>query len=213
MAEKFEGYIAKLLKKEGTKKNGQRWFKHTFILTDGQTESPWIGTDFNAPFPAVEGDYLKLEANSEAGKDGNTYFTVVKGTATVVKNPPPRKGATTAAGTELPAATGTARDTIITFMNSRTAALEAIRIALENKSLPLTKTESKAGEATRFEQIMLAIDKATVRYFHDATTLRLLDQVADEGEVADGSETPDAGDDTIDETTGEIADGDDDVSF
>jgi hypothetical protein len=187
----FEGYIAKINRKDGAKGNGQKWFKHSFILTDGQTESPWIGTEFNSPFPATEGQYLKVQAN----EDAKGYLTVVKGTAEIVDNPPARKGAQTQSGGA--ASTGTAggtastqRETQIQYQSSRKDAIEIVFRALDNKALPVTKTESKAGEATRFSQILDAIDKLTVRLYHDVDTLRLLETVADEGEITDGNELP-----------------------
>lgn len=204
----FEGYIEKLIKKDGTKANGQKWFKHSFILSDGETESGWIGTDFNVQFPAKEGDYLTLEAEEDRGG----YLVVKKGTAKIVKDPPAKKGKSTPAGNDASATGGSAKNAVVGYQNARTAAIQIVTLALENKALPVTKTDSKAGEATRYQQILDAIDKLTVRLYHDADTLRLLDSVADEGAVVEASETPN------EDAEGQVEDAadfdvDDDVAF
>lgn len=69
----------------------------------------------------------------------------------------------------------------ISYSNARSAALEAVDILLRNDALPMSAAKTKAGQASRFEEVTAAIDKLTVEYFYDNATGRKLTTVADAG--------------------------------
>jgi len=65
--------------------------------------------------------------------------------------------------------------------SARTAALDAIDLLLRNDALPMSAAKTKAGQASRFDEVTAAIDKLTVEYFFDSATGRKLVTVADAG--------------------------------
>lgn len=85
---------------------------------------------------------------------------------------------------------GVDRQTSIVLQHSQEMALRAISVLLEHDGLPLTKASNKAGEAKRFDEIVAAIDKLTVKYYRDAETGRLLETVADMGVVDTSADGP-----------------------
>lgn len=204
MADKFEGFVVKISHKDGVNKQGNKWFKYGFVLGVDGTESGWIGMPFNVKFPFAEKDYISVEAE----KDDKGYLVAVKGTGRKI-DPPKGKSAEAAAD---PVKSGAQKDPEvqkrIQYQNARSAALELVALLVAKDALPLTATKSKAGEATRYDEIVAFVDKETVRFHNDVTTLRLLETVGDSGTVTAGNDTP------IDNSDlNEGADPDDDITF
>jgi hypothetical protein len=65
------------------------------------------------------------------------------------------------------------------MQHSQSVAAELIGILLAHNALPVSKADTKAGEAKRFAEIVAAYNKLTVQAFNDAMTCRLLKFVAD----------------------------------
>ena len=57
------------------------------------------------------------------------------------------------------------------------------KLLLQHDALPVSGAKGKAGESKRFEQVQDFVNKLTVQFYHDVETLRLLDSVADAGDV------------------------------
>ena len=190
----YTGFVVALSEKSGKQKNGKSWFKYNFKVeqADG-TESPWVSFIFNKKPPFEKDNYIRFQAE----KDQNGYDVYVEGSGEIL--PAPARAADTAAAAAGAPAASQKNDTI-GWQNARTAAIATVTMALANNSLPLTQTKSKAGDATRFTQIQEFIDKLTVRFFIDAATLRVLENVADEGVVTQESETPNEEAEGSDET-------------
>jgi hypothetical protein len=79
----------------------------------------------------------------------------------------------------------------MTYAAARTAALEMVSVLLQNNALPVSAASNKAGSAKRFDEIAAAVDKLTVKFYHDGLSLRILDTVADtEPSTAPKSDLP-----------------------
>lgn len=252
MSERIEGFVAKINTKTGNGRRGA-WTLYTGRIekADGTEYPDWINFGFDAP-GFKEGDYISFDVERN---DGRVEF--VKGSGKKPKNPPARKakgGGGKSGGGQSGQSGGGRRggggggyagggnkfdgSGIQNTMNpidaqrvglsaARTAALETVALLLGNNALPLTKAANKAGEAARYDEIMAALDKITVRFYHDTTTGRLLESVADEGkkkapasadDLPDGDEgAPENGDgDPRDEGNDPATDGgdlDDDIPF
>ncbi len=191
----FQGYVAKALRKDGTQKNGKAWFKFNvkLVLDSGQ-ESPWISFPFNKSIPFAEGQYVSFDAVA----DEKGYFNVVEGTG-AFPTPPAAAAPAAAANSTAKGNTGPSypeqqaqKNQHIVYQSSRKDALEFVALALANDALPLLGTKGKAAEAKRYEEVLDIVNKLTVQFFHDVTTLRLLESVADAGSIDTESETPDS---------------------
>lgn len=84
---------------------------------------------------------------------------------------------------------GADRQTQIVLQHSQEMAVREVALLLTHNALPLSKAESKGGQAKRYEEIVKAVEKLTVQRYFDVVSGRLLDTVADAGQVdvsADG---------------------------
>ena len=83
----------------------------------------------------------------------------------------------------------------ITFSAAHDRALKTVGLLLQYDALPHSKAKGKGGEAQRYQELIAAIDKLTVKIFNDSLTLRTLDVIADEGiiDVKPQSQLPDDG--------------------
>lgn len=202
---KFQGYVVKALRKDGTtKQHGKAWFKFNIKVTqdDGQ-ESPWISFPFNKACPFAEGQYVSFDTTL----DEKGYHNLVEGSGAFPT--PPAKAAVAAAVPNSPAKGSTSsgyqdRNPQIVYQSSRKDALEFVQIALANDALPLLGTKGKAAEAKRFEEVLDYVNKLTVQFYNDVTTLRLLESIPDAGTVAVGDELPSA-EETAEEAPAPIA--------
>lgn len=188
MSDKLQGFVAILNVKDGKSKKppykAYSMYSIRLELEDGTEYPAWISLGFDAP-PFQQGDYIAIEVEEV---NGRTQF--VKGTGSKPKNPPARKAktVTTPSGTTSASVEGFNRQTNpidaerMTYANSRDAAVTVVSLLLTHKALPISKADTGAGTAQRFEEITAAIDKLTVQYTRDALTQRLFAVVADAGE-------------------------------
>ncbi|SRR5579871_1202069 len=75
------------------------------------------------------------------------------------------------------------RQTQIVLQHSQEMAIQEVALLLEHDALPVSAAATAAGKAKRYSEIHAAIDKLTVQRFFDVVTARLLDEVADAGDV------------------------------
>lgn len=176
-------FVKKLNSKSGTNRNGKPYTLSSIKLADkdGNELPGWYQFGFDKP-ACKEGDYVKLEATPK----GNN-FEIVKGSVQVSKNPP---AAPQAVSQSQPSASSAPQSKDygqtqknIHYQNSRTAAIEVVGLLLEHDALPLSSAKSKAGQTSRFDEIVASVNKLTVQYFNDLETFRLFDTVSDAGEV------------------------------
>lgn len=180
----FTGFIAKIGIKTGTSKRGA--WKLYSIKIDGQDE--WISAGFDAP-PCKEGDYVSIEA--EQNDKGYWDAKSIK----QVKNAPAKE----AAAVSGPALAKTSTQTSIHYQSARKDAIALIELLLTHKALPMSASATAAGTAKRYEEITALIDKLTVRYFNDAETHRILEDVTDEGSSKAEEADPTPGSDEVDD--------------
>lgn len=197
MSEQIEGYVTKILEKSGTGRNGKPYTLYSIRIqkADGELDPKYYNFGFDKPpFKCDEntdgnGDYVKFEAKAKS----DIASDVLKGTGKVVKNAPARDKkaradkATKAAKTtksELFGEIGgynTESDVArMTYANARTAAIEAVDVLLKHDALVYTKATAKANQAKRYQEVVDAIDKLTVKYFYDSASQRVLENVADD---------------------------------
>lgn len=180
----FTGFIEKIGIKTGTSKRGQ-WKLYSFKMSDVEH---WLSAGFDAP-AAKEGDYVSIEA--EQNDKGYWDVTSLK----QVKNAPAKTGSATAANSP---AKGT--QTSIHYQSARKDAISVIELLLTHKALPMSAAATAAGTAKRYEEITALVDKLTVRYFNDAETHRILEDVTDEGSTKEeAEEVPSPGTDEVDD--------------
>jgi hypothetical protein len=138
-----------------------------------------VSFGFTRP-PVQKGDYV------EAVVELVNNFTEVTSVKKV--NPPstPQAGlsllppATSSTGT----LRGDARQDSIIYQSSRKDALSLIGLLISQDALPISVAKTAAGKAKRYEEVMALVDKLTVQYFYDVSTLRNLDRVQDGGAEA-----------------------------
>lgn len=188
MSNTAEGFIKKMVTREGSGKRGPWALDNILVADAGGEELGWFGLGFRndvsvAP-KCVEGDYLRFEWEP----DGQ-YKNVVKGSARKVKDAPEQQATptSTAPAAAVTSAVGSTQQNIH-YQNSRTAAIELVGLLLEHKALPMTGATTKAGTAARFEEITAAVDKQTVQFYNDLETFRLFETVADAGEIDTGAD-------------------------
>lgn len=184
MAQVFKGFVGRINTKTGQGKRGP-WTLYSTKLqhADGTDSSDWISFGFDRP-SVKEGDYVKVTVDTV---DGREKVTEVK----KLKNPPARaekQGSTSSGGSS--DTSGVSKQSSIHYQNSRTAAIETVKLLIEADALALPKANTKPGEAKRFAIITSAIDKFTVQYYNDLETMRLLETVADAGVTNSDPDSP-----------------------
>jgi ribosomal 50S subunit-recycling heat shock protein len=187
----YQGFVSKIITKEGTSSRGRRWQSWAARLEkeDGTEYPEWISFGFEKP-SVKEGDYVKIET----AKDDKGYQKVVS--ATTLKNPPAKAANQPQSAGAVPPSPGipntyvSTRDTSIQYQSSRKDAIAVLELLISKDALPLTGAKTKAGEQARYEEISALVDKLTVRFYNDVATMRVLDKVEDEG--AETEETANA---------------------
>lgn len=174
MSQEFKGFVVRINVKEGRGKRGP-WKAYSAKLEreDGTEYDEWLSLGFEAP-SFKEGDFVKLNA----AKDDRGYMKVDPDSVKVAKNPPARakgegKGGDSSRGNYSGGKGGV-------DWNSATArAIELAGLLLTHDALPISAQKGKAAEAKRYEEIVAAVDKLTVKLYNDSLSLRLLETVAD----------------------------------
>lgn len=238
MSEVYTGFVARLTTKTGKKGNGEPWTKWSAKIEqkDGTEYNDWVSLGFDDP-GIKEGDYIRVQV-----EDNNGYKQIVKGTTVQknTKNPPARAqkqqnstqrgngggfrrsgggggGGNRFDGTGIQNRSNPEDVKRMTYANARTAAIALVDVLLSHDALPSSIAKTKAGQASRFDEALAAVDKLTVRFHNDGLTLRLLETVADtvtetkaDGPLPD-KETADAGKsggaESFDEDSGSENDG------
>src|SRR3990167_5779569 len=199
---KVEGFVEKIFVKEGTNARGA-WqaFSIKVQKASGEVDPRFYQFGFERP-KFAEGDYVAFEAEVKDEKAAK----FIEGTGHKPKNPPSkpapqqRQGGGGYAGKpgggggykpRLPVESklfgqigqNSTEDDVrrISYASARTAALSAIDLLLKNDALPMSAAKTKAGQASRFDEVTAAIDKMTIEYFFDSATGRKLSTVADAG--------------------------------
>lgn len=150
------------------------------LKQDAGNLSDKLDAGFEAP-AAQNGDYVEVVA--ELNDKG--YLKVQS--IAKVERPAHTSGAGQTASAEGEGVVD--RQTQIVWQHSQDVAIAEVALLLANDALPLSKADNKAGQAKRYAELTAAISKKTVQRFFDVVTARLLETVADEGEVnvaADG---------------------------
>lgn len=166
----LEGYLTETEAKSGKTKKGRPYTSYR-----GQIQDKWYSFGFDKPGVA-KGDYVKAEVG-----EVNGYEQIIR----AERIDPPTKASGPAAGGPQRAAgpAGDRQDSIV-YQSSRKDALALVELLVSQDALPISVAKTSAGKAKRYEEIMALVDKLTVQYFYDVTTLRNLERVADAG--ADG---------------------------
>ena len=173
--------------KNGMGKNGKPYTMYSVFITQQQGNDLRVGWGFEPP-PFQEGQAITCEI-----EQNGSYYNWKKNTA--VKAEP-------FSGTPTPAAAAPARDLLrssigpavvpfnndsrqasIVYQSSRKDAIEFVKILAQADALPISAAKSKSAEAKRFDQLKDIVDKLTVQFVRDVETLRLLESVADAGDV------------------------------
>jgi hypothetical protein len=205
-----EGFVEKLFVKEGTSARGP-WKAYSIKVqrASGEVDPRFYQFGFDAP-KFVEGDYIRFEADIKDDKAAQ----FVKNSGSKPKNPPTKPAAPAKPPYTGPKGGGgyqprkpleskvfgqiggnNTEDDIrrMAYSNARSAALAAVATLLSNDGLVTSAAKTKGGQAQRYEEIVAAIDKLTVKYFFDGASGRLLTSVADEGSKESRvAELPDA---------------------
>lgn len=198
----FKGFIAKLTGKTVNTRRGEATaYSFKVEAENGNEIDQWFDFGFDKP-PFVEGDYIAFEAE----ENDKGFWRYIKGSGSKPKNPPARasakragsqesgKGPAKESGTAGSTASGADRQTSIVMQHSQEMAVLTVAALLAADALPTTEAKSKAGTAKRFNELVAAIDKFTVKFYHDAVTARLLDTVSDFGviDTSPDAELPEA---------------------
>jgi hypothetical protein len=207
----FKGFVARINEKGGTNARGP-WTVYSVKIEkdDGTEYDEWVSLGFEKP-PIAEGDYVSFDTTV---KDGRHSLT--KGTMKKPKNPPSRTqkqksgggakgggssrgnyggGGAKFDGTGIQNRTNPIDARRMGLSHARSSAIDVVTLLLSSNALPLTKATTKAGESARFDEIVAAVDKLTVKFFNDIEQDRLVSTVADTGEIKkpEAEPLPDAG--------------------
>lgn len=214
MSNTAEGYVVKIFTKTGNSARG-KWVADSFkIQDDAGNEDPFFYRlgfrdkgSLDTPPAIQEGQYIKFSWTDNDDKSRD----FVKGSGKIVsgKEGAPAAPQRTGGGT---APTSNTQQNIH-YQNSRGHAVELVGLLLENDALPKTGAKTAAGVAKRYDEIVEAVDKLTVKFFNDLETFRLFDTVADSG-VVDTSADGALPDDELEADSPETEDDfDDDIPF
>lgn len=174
----FTGEIKKINSRSGKGKKPpyRSWTAYSLIVAqENGEESGWLNAGFEAP-PFNEGDYVTV--TTETGAKGYEDIKEI-----VKAERPAQSKANTGASGEVSEEGIADKQTQIVLQHSQEMAIAEVALLIANNALPLSAATNKGGTAKRFEEIHAAINKLTVERFFDVVTGRLLETVADAGEV------------------------------
>ena len=199
---KVEGFVEKIFEKTGNSARGP-WTAYSIKVqrASGEVDPRFYQFGFKKPGFA-EGDYVQFEADIKDEKAAQ----FVEGSGKKPKNSParpPKPAAPAGKGGYAGKGGGggykprppleskvfgqiggnNTEDDIrrMSYTAARSAALDAVALLLAHDALPMSTAKTKAGQATRFDEVTAMIDKLTVEYFFDAASGRKLETVADAG--------------------------------
>jgi hypothetical protein len=182
----FKGFVGRINTKSG---DGWTLYSAKIQKADGSEYKEWVSFGFEEQFETFnvkEGDYVKIETQNIKGNE--RAQTVKK-----LKNPPEKpapvernsggnsgfKGNKGGGNGFKKQPTNPEDVARISYANARDHAIQVVALLLEQKALPLSKADTKAGEQKRFAEITAMIDKLTVQFQKDGVSLRVLESVAD----------------------------------
>lgn len=184
MAE-FKGEVAFLDSREITsKKSGRKFTAYSLKLKldDGEL-SQKIDCGFEQP-PFKKGDYVAVKTEVDAkGYEQLKFIEAASRPAARAASVPNAGAVAGATGAAAPEQLGADRQTQIVLQHSQEMAIAEVALLLANNALPLSAATSKAGQAKRYEELHAAVQKLTVELYFDVVSARLLDKVADAGNV------------------------------
>ena len=199
---RVEGFVEKIFEKTGNSARGP-WTAYSIKVqrASGEVDPRYYQFGFKKPAFA-EGDYVQFEADIKDEKAAQ----FVEGSGKKPKNPPtrpPKPAAPAGKGGYAGKGGGggykprppveskvfgqiggnNTEDDIrrMSYTAARSAALDAVALLLAHDALPTSTAKTKAGQATRFEEVTAMIDKLTIEYFFDSASGRKIESVADAG--------------------------------
>lgn len=194
----FTGTVGKILDRNVQTRKGRA----TFYSVKLDEHEEWISLGTRRPTTFQEGDQVTITANQNAKGywDAENVEVAPAKQRSAGSSTPASGVGSTSEGTvregtrqvgNVAAGSGSAdRQAAITHQHSQEMAIQTVAVLLEHDGLPLTKASTKAGEAKRFNEIVAAIDKFTVKYHKDVETQRLFATVADMGVVSTEADAP-----------------------
>jgi hypothetical protein len=148
-----------------------------------QIDGKWYSAGFDRP-QFSPGQTIEF-VSENTGKGDN----IVKGSVRVVSEDTPLEPQLASPRSTATPAVDT-RQLSIVLQHSQEMAERRIANLIAVHALPLSKADTKAGEAKRFEEVQEIARKLTVQFYNDATSDRLLKFVADTPPPAVKAETP-----------------------
>ena len=157
-----------------SKKTGKTYKAYGLKL---RTANGDVSLDCGFEKPEVEqGDYIEAvtETSARGYEDLKSFKSV----------PKPSAAARAAVSVQADSGTDQAdRQTQIVLQHSQEMAIAEVDLLLRNNALPVSAATGKGGMAKRYEEIHAAVQKLTVELYFDVVTARLLDTVADAGDL------------------------------
>lgn len=185
------GYVSKIGTRNGTGRNGKPYTAYNVQLTDADGNIRYVGWGFNSP-TFGEGTWIKTTVEQ------NGDYLNYKGAPVETKQAgAPATAPTTQTGSGQQSGAQSRngyweareqRDIEITqpriqYQAARRDAVQLVTAMLAANALPISAAQGKTGESKRYEQILEFVDKIAVQFHYDTETLRVLDRVADAGDV------------------------------
>jgi hypothetical protein len=182
MSQEFVGFVVKISERsgKGSRPPYRPWTAYSCKLEreDGSEYEGWLSLGFDPP-PFKEGDYVKMSGD----KDDKGYLKIDPNSIQVKKNPPARakKGDGNYSATSSRTGSGEtgARKGGVDWNSAVARATDVVAVLLANDALPISSTKTKAGQASRYEEVIAFVDKLSVKFYNDNQTMRLLETVSD----------------------------------
>jgi hypothetical protein len=209
LSKEVRGFVRRVFVKDGTGRNGKPYqlFSFKIATPEGKEDPTWYQLGFTAPNVKADfdqaankytdgGSYVKF--SGEPAADGKS-FKVDETSIKRLKNPPARQAVQAPAGGGKGGKSGgggpkekdsalfgkiggyNTEDDVrrMSYSSARGDAVAVVELLLANDGLAITGAKTKAGQAKRFDEIVAAIDKLTIKYFFDNASGRQLTLVAD----------------------------------
>ena len=149
---KFEGEVKVLNSKTVQGRRGPTSVWSMKVEKPDGAESPWFTVKFGAKPDFDKGDYVRFTAT----ENDRGYWNVDDQGKAIEKVERPRAAAAAVSGGA--SGEGTAdRQQSIVLQHSQEMAVRTVDTLLREKALPVTGAQTKAGEAKRYQEIVLAV--------------------------------------------------------